>query len=260
MKKFICIIMFMVILVGLVLPLSLMTTLATNDISSDNISSGFISGVAPGLDPNLNITQYLNEIAETNKKIDDYMDIFHTQSLATRSVATNILAITLAQQTSTINCGPACIYMALRYIKPNNYPTMATLTAECDTVNDNGTIVYKATNVINSYLNSNETQYQYTTTTTSSFSSSLIYSIDKNRPVLCCINTAYLTQYPSNSSSAHYVLARGYKAGFSGQNYIQDCYYNDSNYNNSYYGQFVIEIPAMVTAISMNNDHYIRAS
>lgn len=203
--------------------------------------------------PDLNDPERLEEIAETNEKIDNYI----SQKFASpaRSSSSNYLNVPLYQQINSYYCGPASVQMVVKYCT-NSLISQSTLASSMGTSSSGGTYVYQVTQELNKRVGG----YQYTGTWEYSFSNGLIYSIDKGKPVVCHLMTGSLPNYPTTANSGHYVVATGYYVAFSGSSSTSTCRYNDPHYNSSYYGTYTCSISEMTAAINANAGYYIRST
>lgn len=217
--------------------------------------SAFSAG-AESADPNapdVNDATRKEAVEELNEAIDLYIE---TKS-ATRSTSGKNLSVTLYQQNNTYYCGPACVQMAIKYLTGTLY-SQSTLGSYMGTSSNGGTYVYQIANCLNAYVGSGS--YRYVLTSETSFASGLVYSIDKNKPVVCQVKTGYLPNYGGSPNTGHYVLAKGYYVAYSGSSAVSNCYYNDPHYNSSYYGTFTCTMDEMITAINSHSQYYIMGT
>ena len=163
------------------------------------------------------------------------------------------LDVPLKQQSNYYYCGPASLQMVLKY-KGKSY-TQGDLAQKSKTSKNEGTYVYRMVNTLNDILGN---QYVYVNLTDQTFSTGLIYSIDKGYPVICHTYTSSLKHY-NGKGSGHYVVATGYIYGFYGNNNgVSDVHYNDPNNQNQYYGKHADTIEAMTKAIKNRAGYFIR--
>lgn len=203
--------------------------------------------------PDLYDAQRLEQVNGTNQKIDAYIAMKQN----TRSSSSNGLAVPLYQQELTYYCGPACVQMAVSYITGTKY-SQSTLANYMNTSSNGGTYVYQIRNGLNAYTSAGA--YEYVTTSESSFSSSLIYSVDHGKPVICHVMTGGLPNYSGASNTGHYIVARAYYVAFSGSSYTTTCQYNDPHYNSNYYGIYTCDMTVMLNAINANAGYFIRGT
>lgn len=101
-------------------------------------------------------------------------------------------------------------------------------------------------------------RYVYVNLTEQSFINGLIYSIDRDYPVICHVMTEALANY-TNEDCGHYVVARGYISGYFGNEGVSNVHYNDPHYNDSHFGIHTDTIANMSTAIENNAGFFIRS-
>ena len=142
--------------------------------------------------------------------------------------------------------------------KDHCWPSQATLANSMGTAENGGTYVYRIRNELNSRTSAGN--YQYLGTWEASFSDSLIYSIDKNKPVICHVKTGILPNYNYASNTGHYIVSTGYYVAYSGSSATATCRYNDPHNNNSFYGTYNCDISTMTTAINNNAGYYISGT
>ena len=173
------------------------------------------------------------------------------------SSSSNYLSVPLYKQETTYYCGPASAKMVISYVTGTSY-SQSTLAASMGTNSSDGTYVYKMENELNKRIGSGS--YEYISTSEYYFSSSLVYSIDKGKPVVCHVMTGGLPNYNGSSNSGHYIVATGYYIAFSGATSTAVCNYNDPHYNSNYYGRYTCTIDDMNDAINANYGYYIRGA
>lgn len=169
------------------------------------------------------------------------------------SVDSRRLSVPLVKQETTYYCGPASLKMVLSY-KGKSY-SQSTLASYAGTNSSEGTYVYRMKDTLNRILGN---RYVYVNVNDQSFGNGLVYSIDKDYPVICHVRTGALENY-SGADTGHYVVSTGYIAGFSGNNWVSDVYYNDPHYNDRYYGSHRDTFQNMSTAIDNNAGFFIRS-
>jgi len=107
-------------------------------------------------------------------------------------------------QETDYSCGPACIKMALKYLKPNVNYEESTIRNACYTSTTNGTYLYDMV----TYINGEQTSYNYSSdysTSFSSFISNLTNSISVwDIPPIVDITENQSTGWPFNLYS-HYI-------------------------------------------------------
>lgn len=146
--------------------------------------------------------------------------------------------------------------MLLRFVQGTLY-TQSNLAADMGT-DSSGTYVYRITNTLNSKLGS--TQYQHVLNSSYDFGNSLIYCIDRNKPIICHVKTGKLPNYNNMRDDNHYIVAIGYDWYASGGTGYSNVRYNDCHWNSAYYGTFTCTVSEMVEAINRNAGFYIRAN
>ena len=119
-----------------------------------------------------------------------------------------------------------------------------------------GAMVYQVTNGVNAYTSTN--QYISVGLWNVTFSTAVINSLEKNRPVIALVKSSVLgPKYAP--SQGHYVTIKGYAAGFSGSSSISDVYYNDPYNNSAYYGTWTTTFANMKDAIVAHSSYIVAA-
>lgn len=185
------------------------------------------------------------EIAELQEKVKQYL----ANDISIK-VTSQILDITMYKQENKYYCGPATAQMAIYFGNSTLY-SQSKLANYMNTISADGTYVYQMRRGINNYWPKGN--YKEVTTSGMAFKNGLIYSIDKRRPVPCHVMTGRLPGY-NGHSVGHYVLARGYD---SGKNRV---YYIDPHYDDAYYGRHYCLYTTMTNAINDNAGYYIMAN
>ena len=198
--------------------------------------------------PNVLSKKNIEETEELSKSVEEYLE----NKITTKSSGGKTLSVSTIKQNNGHYCGPACIDMVMNYFGTNY--TQSYIAQQCGT-NNSGTIVYKIRNFLNSKLNSSH-QYKYVYTSQIHFSQGLIYSIDKNRPVICHTKTNDLSYY-NGHISWHYILARGYYYGYNNSGGTYYVKLSDPNNNNAYYGRHIVTYSEINNAINGNAGLYI---
>lgn len=160
------------------------------------------------------------------------------------------LDVPLYQQETTNYCGPACTQMVLAY-KGKNYTQSQIASAMNFSVG--GADSSKIASVLNSKLGLNNA-YSVTTTNQSTLSTDMIYSMQKDYPMICSVKT--MPKY--TSSSGHFLVLTGFNFGASGSQAVQTVYYNDPHWNDAYCEKGNMTYSEMLTAINSNGSKYIR--
>ncbi len=203
--------------------------------------------------------EHLNEMKKNNIKIDKYIKENYSNEkldeISIKSGANKNLTVPLYQQEKDYYCGPASAKMLLKYVKGTLY-TQASLATAMGTTRSNGTLVYKLTNTLNSKLGSSE--YEYVLDSDYEFGNSLIYCIDKSKPIVCHVDTSALPIY-NGTSCGHYIVSIGYSWYASGSSGYSKVKYNDPNWNNAYFGTYTCDVDEMRDAINLKAGYYIRA-
>lgn len=238
-KRIIC----FVLMISFVLPLITLGATALEANSAESTADA----------PDLNDSARLKDVADLVDKINSHA----AAKMATKSSSGRQLSVPLYQQTEGYYCGPACVQMVLKYLTGTTY-AQATLANSMGTSENGGTYVYRVRDGLNSYTSSGN--YQYLGTWEVSFSNSLIYSVDKNKPVICHVMTGILPNYNYASNTGHYIVATGYYVAYSGSSATSTCRYNDPHNNNSFYGTYNCDISTMATAINNNAGYYISGT
>ncbi len=203
--------------------------------------------------PGQNDLDRLRRVQETNQKIDEYLQ----NKISPCSSSSNYLSVPLYRQETTYYCGPASAKMVISYVTGTAY-AQSTLASSMGTNSDVGTYVYKMESELNKRIGSGS--YEYVSTSEYYFSSSLVYSIDKGKPIICHVMTGGLPNYNQKSDTGHYIVATGYYIAFSGSSYRSDCNYNDPHYKDEFFGRYVCSIDEMNDAINDNYGYYIRGT
>ncbi|MFR1722727.1 C39 family peptidase [Emergencia timonensis] len=197
-------------------------------------------------DPNFYSEENLKGVETLQQNVDNYLQANPT---ATTSGGRK-LNVTMYQQDNDYYCGPACVQMVTYYGGFRLYK-QSTLANYMGTNRADGTIVANMTKGINKYWTAGN--YRHVTTSQKAFSSGLVYSIDKGRPVVCHVMTRALPLYDENHNYGHYVVATGYDSG------LKRVYYADPNWRSEFYGAHYSTWAAMNIAINNNAGYYIMA-
>lgn len=144
--------------------------------------------------------------------------------------------------------------MVIHYLRGTS-PTQSQLAHDMETDKYGSTYVYKLADKLNEYA-----PYGYTNISTSSFFSDLIYSIDKEQPVVCHVLANKLPHSKDANASGHYIVATGYMWGFTGNDASEYVYYNDPHYDDDYFGSWRCTVSEMVDAIRSRAGYYIRST
>ncbi|MGC2871698.1 C39 family peptidase [Ihubacter sp. mB4P-1] len=184
------------------------------------------------------------EVAELRQRVEEYL-----KNNVSVNATRRMLEVTMYQQEKTYYCGPATAQMVIYYGGFHLY-SQDTLANYMQTNRADGTYVYQIRKGINNYWSKGN--YREVTTSEMKFSSSLVYSIDKGRPVPCHVMTGRLPSY-DGYSVGHYVLARGYDSSES------RVYYIDPHYDSAHYGKHYCTYTKMSNAINDNAGYYIAA-
>lgn len=195
--------------------------------------------------------EYLDSIEDTNRKIDDYL----ANRISPRSSSTVNLNVPLFQQQEDWYCSFACMEMVLEYLTSADYSQSGIASAMGAT---GSPILYQVTNYLNSQLGAGT--YQHLTTSQYSFSNSLTYSINNNKPLLCLVIPDALPNYTTTGNGGHYVVVKGYYVAFSGTNSTTVCMYNDPHYKSAHYGTYSCTIAEMTEALNDHSGWYIRGA
>lgn len=205
--------------------------------------------------PDYYTEEYQAGLRETLDAVDAHIE----NKMLARSGSQKFLTVPLVQQQNDFYCGPAAALMVIKTWNKNSSMTQSVLGGEdyCNTTKEKGTIVAYLTSALNKVMGSG--MYKYVHTSTKTFSSSLIYSVDKGYPVVCHVNTSKLPAY-NGAYFGHYVVATGYSYGFTGQTNENKVRYNDPHYDKKYYGTFTIDWMKMTEAINAKDGYYIMKS
>lgn len=203
--------------------------------------------------------KHQDEIEKTNKNIDKYIkENFaneKSKEISINAGATKNLSVPLYKQENDYYCGPASAQMLLKYVKGTLY-TQTNLGTAMGTTRASGTLVYKLANTLNSKLGTSS--YEYVLDSDYAFGNSLIYCIDKSKPIVCHVDTAALPVY-NGTSCGHYIVSIGYSWYASGGSGYSKVKYNDPNWNNAFYGTYTCNVTEMSEAINDKAGYYIRA-
>lgn len=195
---------------------------------------------------------FTSEYQEFLQKAEKESIMYVARKKQLRVTDSKVLDVPLYQQENGHFCGPASVQMILSYLTGNKIE-QETLKNDMGT-NSSGTMVYKIQQRLNESVSNNT--YNYFLPSDVTFSNRLIYSIEKNRPIVCHVIPSRLTSSQTSTSTGHYLVATGYHAGFSGSTYVETCYYNDPYNDSRYYGKHTCSISEMSSAMK---DYYISA-
>lgn len=215
-------------------------------------SSVFAADISPHA-PDFDDPQRQAEVDAVNTQIDEFMN----NAVVPYSNSSNGLSVPVYQQANSYYCGPASVQMVVKYIT-GVYIQQSTLASSMGTASNGGTYVYRVAQELNSRCGSGT--YQYVHTSEASFSDSLIYSINKGRPIIAHVMTGGLPNYNYQSNSGHYIVVRAYSVSFSGTSSSTTCQYNDPHYNSKYYGTYTCTMSQMLSAINANAGYFIRST
>lgn len=192
----------------------------------------------------------INEVERLNSDVEKHFNNISLKEIT----GGNRLTVANLKQKKGYYCGPASARIVLKY--KGRDISQDTLANYMGTTAKNGTYVYKMVEGVNHYLGSSK--YKYVLNSQISFGSGLVYSIDKNYPVICHVMTGKLPNY-SGYNTGHYLVATGYKYTAVGNSGSDRVYYNDPNNNDDYYGKYYTTWSKMRTAINENAGYYIMA-
>ena len=128
--------------------------------------------------PDYYTEEYQASLRETLEAVDAHIE----NKMLARSGSQKFLTVPLIRQQNKYYCGPASALMVIKAWNKNSSMTQSTLggTDYCNTTEADGTIVANLTSALNKVMGSG--MYKYVLTSTKTFSSSLIYSVDKGYP------------------------------------------------------------------------------
>lgn len=254
-KRFVCAVLLLAMLLSLVIPSLVFEAHAAEEGETASGSVHHADENAPDLeDP-----ERIREVEKTNAEIEQYM----LNKSMMCSGGGNAVSITARKQTGDSYCGPACVQMVVEALTGTLY-SQDTLANSMGT-DSSGTYVYAVTNELNYRIGSGS--YEYVGTWESTFGNSLVYSIDKGKPMVCHLMTGTLDPYVKYCNetgickdNGHFVAAYGYYGGATGATGSGTCYYADpSNVEDGkFFGKFSTSIESMITSINRNAGYYIR--
>lgn len=190
--------------------------------------------------------EYWEEVNPLKEECNSYIQSIQLQP---RVGGHKKLTVPLKKQTTSYYCGPASVQMVLSHHGINK--TQSTIASKIGTTEAGSDIIPMKT-----YLNSlvGKGTYTHVNVDDLEFSSGLVASIDKGKPLICMIQTSELNYYKGHRSG-HYVVVKGYdwdmKEGYS------KLTLNDPNNNSNYYGVHTCTWKEMDKALRAANGWYI---
>lgn len=202
--------------------------------------------------PDYYTEEYQKFIRDNIRNNDNLMD----KNIVPMAGKLKKLVVPLKIQECDYYCGPASLQMILLY-KGKSY-SQKMLADYSSTSKKEGTYVYRMKDTLNRILGN---RYVYVNLRDQNLLNGLMYSIDRDYPVICNIKTGVLKNYEGMNGrpSPHYLVATGYAAGFSGNMSASDVYYNDPHYNRKHYGAHKDTIEKMERSINNNAGFFIRS-
>lgn len=188
-----------------------------------------------------------------NKLIENYISFMNSKvETGIRTVPkTATLSVPILQQEQTNYCGPASALMVARYLglvsSTYSQDSMASLIGM-----SGGVTSGKIVTALNGLIATNNYSYNYEVAYTSvaSFSNSIIYSLDNNKPMIFSVKV--MPDY--TAPSGHFVALKGYIAPVSGSGYsVSQIKINDPHYNNEFYGEHTFSYSDMLYACCTND-------
>lgn len=178
------------------------------------------------------------------------IDAYYTNRIMPRFSGGTILSVPLYQQETSFTCGVASARMVIKYATGTKYAE-STLKSEMG-VTSAGADSGQVARILNKYIGSGS--YQLTTTSNSQLWQSLVYSIDRDYPMICSVKE--MPEY--TSGSGHFIVLTGYTYGGSGVSAVQHVAYNDCHYNSNYFESSTMTLNETTTAINSNAGKFIR--
>ena len=256
-KRFVCAVLLLAMLLSLVIPSLVFEAHAAEEGETASESVHHADENAPDLeDP-----ERIRKIEKTNALIEEYM---LNKGMMYRG-AGNTVYVTVRMQQGGSYCGPACVQMIIEALTGTVY-SQSTLALKLET-DDSGTYVYMIRNVLNNFIGTGS--YEYVGTWQSTFGNSLVYSIDKGKPMVCQVKTGTLDPYVKYyketnilKDNEHFVVAYGYSGGSAGASGSSTCYYADpSNVEDGHFcGKFSTSLESMLTSIDRHSGYYVRGT
>ncbi|GAV25597.1 hypothetical protein ciss_15300 [Carboxydothermus islandicus] len=167
-------------------------------------------------------------------------------------------SVPLKQQINSYYCGPATALQTLYGLGlqgsvsgTTDAQKQTTLATAMGTNSQDGTYVYKLTQVLNSYISTKK--YSYVLGSSSSyttFENDIIHSLFNDRPVILHARTEYLSYYGGHKSG-HYISLDAWDARYDSAE-LKDC-----NYDNKYFGTHSVPGNEVKAAVSDVNRYYI---
>lgn len=188
-----------------------------------------------------------------NRKVENLM----AMAGQARSGVSRILNVAITQQSNTYHCGQVTVEMTLEYLTGSAF-SQTTLAAEMGTNQNDGTGIQQIVNKLNAELGSGT--YEYVSTSDVQLAGGVMYSINNGKPVICNVRTGALPNYNWATNSRHYIVTYGYNYNSQVGASVSNLYYNDSHYNNAYFGQYIATTTQMNTAINNNYGFYVLAA
>lgn len=184
----------------------------------------------------------------------------------TRAVSTKILNVIGTYQRKLYYCGPASVYITLRYVNGTS-PSQDTLAASMDTSEETGTNVSAVATELNNRIGAGT--YAVYHTSDGAMNIQIENSINYEYPVIYNPYGPSLINYEGTPAGGHYVVGTGYKLGWSGSQSYDDIHYfdpydpsklPDAVYDENPYGDHVIPYSDLLAAINENTSYYIAKS
>lgn len=194
----------------------------------------------------------IQQIERTNQQIEEYLE----SKMITYATSRGNLNVPCYQQSSKNNCSVACLQMVIGYATGSTITQSTIQSYQTSTYGSEWNYVYAVTGGLNHYVGG----YQYANTSNTNFSGSLITSIDNGKPVICQVTTVDLPNYTDGCIFDHYIVVKGYYAGFSGNNAVDQITYNDPHYSNDHFGTFTCTFAQMTACVNAHSGYYIRGT
>lgn len=193
------------------------------------------------------------EVQQLNNKVENFVQ---SKKLLRSGMAKN-LSVPIHKQETTYSCGAASVRMVLEYKTGTDYGETS-LASDMGTQEGIGTHIDNIVSKLNTELGSGS--YKKVSTSDISFGSGIMYSIEKDRPIICHIRTGTpLPNYSSAGSSGHYIVAKGYYFNAQAGEGSSTVTYHDPHYNDSHYGTYTTSIEIMVQALNNRYGLYVMS-
>ena len=169
-----------------------------------------------------------------------------------RAIVSKTLTMSVVKQENSYYCGPASCVMSAATLGLGTY-SQSTMAAKigCTTSGSSSDGITSGMNKLLSEK-SKAGRYEKTNVSISGLPGSILYSVDKNFPVI--VNVKVMPNY--TVGVGHFIAAKGYSLYYDVAVQVYTIYFNDPH--PTYYGSYSIDGGVLTTACKSNAGNFVR--